>query len=443
MSARAGIVVTGTEVLSGRVRDRNGPWLSERLRELGIDHAETVVVGDRPDDMLEALRFLAGQGMDVIVTSGGLGPTADDLTAEVVGGFCGREMVLDRPLEERIAEILKPLLARWPQLDEEAVRASNRKQAVIPEGATVIDPVGTAPGLVVPPESGEGPTVVVLPGPPRELQPMWRTAIETKAFRAATVGAVTYRQEMLRLFGIPESEIAATLRAAEDERGIPLSELEITTCLRRGEIEVVTRYEPAAEEAYRELEALIRERHGETLFSDDGSSIDDQVAALLTGPPLRTIAVAESCTGGLVTARLTDRAGSSAYVLGGVTAYSNSAKADLVGVDPELIETHGAVSSEVAGALADGAITRFGADVGVGVTGVAGPDGGTDDKPVGYVCFCVVERGAGRLALDLQLPGARVDVRDRSTTVSFHLIRRLLLGEHDGTLSGEVEPARA
>jgi nicotinamide-nucleotide amidase len=443
VSARAGIVVTGTEVLSGRVSDRNGPWLSERLREIGVDHAETVVVGDRPGDMLEALRFLAGQGMAVIVTSGGLGPTADDLTAEVVGEFCGREMVLDEPLEERIAEILKPLLARWPQLDEEAVRASNRKQAVIPKGATVIDPVGTAPGLVVPPASGDGPTVVVLPGPPRELQPMWRTATGTEAFRAATGGAVTYRQEMLRLFGIPESEIAATLRAAEEERGIPLSELEITTCLRRGEIEVVTRYEPPAEDTYRALEALIRERHGDTLFSDDGSSVDGQVAALLAGPPLRTIAVAESCTGGLVTARLTERPGSSAYVLGGVTAYSNSAKADLVGVDPELIETHGAVSPEVAGALADGAITRFGADVGVGLTGVAGPDGGTEDKPVGYVCFCVVERGGGRLARDLQLPGARVDVRDRSTTVCLHLIRRLLLGEHDGTLSGEAEPARA
>jgi nicotinamide-nucleotide amidase len=443
VSARAGIVVTGTEVLSGRVRDRNGPWLSERLREIGVDHAETVIVGDRPGDMLEALRFLASQGMDVIVTSGGLGPTADDLTAEVVGGFSGREMVLDEPLEARIAEILKPLLARWPQLDEEAVRASNRKQAVIPDGATVIEPVGTAPGLVVPPASGDGPTVVVLPGPPRELQPMWHTATETEAFRAATGGAVTYRQEMLRLFGIPESEIAATLRAAEDERGIALSELEVTTCLRRGEIEIVTRYEPAAEDAYRELEELIRERHGHTLFSDDGSSIDDQVAALLSGPPLRTIAVAESCTGGLVTARLTERPGSSAYVLGGVTAYSNSAKTDLVGVDPGLIEAHGAVSPEVAGALADGAIARFGADVGVGLTGVAGPDGGTEDKPVGYVCFCVVERGVGRLSRDVQLPGARVDVRDRSTTVCFHLIRRLLLGEHDGTLSGEAEPARA
>jgi len=443
VSARAGIVVTGTEVLSGRVSDRNGPWLSERLREVGVDHAETVVVGDRREDMLEALRFLAAQGMDVIVTSGGLGPTADDLTAEVVGGFSGREMVLDEALEERIAEILKPLLTRWPQLDEEAIRASNRKQAVIPRGATVIEPVGTAPGLVVPPASGDGPTVVVLPGPPRELKPMWHTATETDAFRAATRGAVTYRQKMLRLFGIPESEIAATLRAAEDEQGIPLSELEITTCLRRGEIEMVTRYEPPAEDVYRALEDLIRERHGDTLFSDDGSSIDEQVAALLLGPPLRTIAVAESCTGGLVSARLTERPGSSAYMLGGVTAYSNAAKTDVVGVDPELIEIHGAVSPEVAGALADGAITRFGADVGVGLTGIAGPDGGTEDKPVGYVCFCVVERGAGRLARNLQLPGARVDVRDRSTTVCFHLIRRLLLGEHDGTLSGEAEPARA
>src|SRR5947207_8188379 len=275
---RAGIVVTGTEVLTGRISDRNGPWLAERLGELGVEVSHIVCVGDRAPDLRAALGFLADVGVELIVTSGGLGPTADDLTAEVVGEFCGREMVLDEALEARIAEILRPLLARWPQLDEEAVRASNRKQAVIPEGATAIDPVGTAPGLVVPPAAGDGPTVVVLPGPPRELQPMWHTATETAAFRAATAGAVAYRQEMLRLFGIPESEIAATLRAAEVEQGIPLSELEITTCLRRGEIEVVTRYEPPVEPAYRALEALIRERHGETLFSDDGSSIDDQVA---------------------------------------------------------------------------------------------------------------------------------------------------------------------
>src|SRR5205814_7892248 len=162
---------------------------SERLRDLGIELAHISIVGDRPEDMEAALRFLAAEGVDLIVTSGGLGPTADDLTAEVVGRFQGREMVLDEPLEERIREILRPLLARWPQLDEEAVRQSNRKQAVVPEGATVLEPVGTAPGLVVPPGDGAGPTVVVLPGPPRELQPIWKAAVRTDACRDAVAGA--------------------------------------------------------------------------------------------------------------------------------------------------------------------------------------------------------------------------------------------------------------
>ena len=157
VSVRAGIVVTGTEVLSGRVSDRNGPWLAERLRELGVDLGYTAIVGDRPEDMEAALRFMAEQGMELIVTSGGLGPTADDLTAEVVGGFQGREMVLDEALSERIAEIVRPLMKRWPNIDREAIRAANRKQATIPAGATVLEPVGTAPGLVVPPGDREGP----------------------------------------------------------------------------------------------------------------------------------------------------------------------------------------------------------------------------------------------------------------------------------------------
>src|SRR3982751_5716759 len=185
MSARAGILVTGTEVLTGRVLDRNGGWISERLRELGVEHEHTLVVGDRPQDMRDALEFLAGRGVDLIVTSGGLGPTADDLTAEVVGACQGREMVLDEPTEQRIAEILAPMKERWPQLDMDAIRDANRKQAVVPRGSAILPPVGTAPGLVVPPADGTGPTVVVLPGPPRELQPMWRDAITTAAFRAA------------------------------------------------------------------------------------------------------------------------------------------------------------------------------------------------------------------------------------------------------------------
>jgi nicotinamide-nucleotide amidase len=431
---RAGILVTGTEVLTGIISDRNGPWLSERLREVGVDAAMIQIVGDRTEDLRAALEYMRRQGMAVVITSGGLGPTADDLTAEIVGEFCGREMVLDDELEAKIAEILRPLMRRWPGLDAEAIRESNRKQAVIPKGATILDPIGTAPGLVVPPaQAGGGPTVVVLPGPPRELQPMWRTAVATDAFREAIAGATTYRVGVVRLFGIPESEIANTLRAAE-ENGLELEPLEITTCLRRGEIEVSTRYEPPAEGAYEELVRFIGERHRDTLFSEDGSTVDDQVIALLSG---RTIAVAESCTGGLMSARLTDRGGSSAYFLGGVVAYSNEAKIEHVGVDAELIARHGAVSTEVAEALADGAAERFGADIGIGITGIAGPDGGTKEKPVGTVCFSVGSREERRITRSTRLPGDRADVRDRSTTVAMHLLRRLLRGE--GEVSGDAE----
>jgi nicotinamide-nucleotide amidase len=430
VTARAGIVVTGTEVLTGRVADRNGPWLADRLHELGIDLAMVTIVGDRPADISAALRFLADAGVDLIVTSGGLGPTADDLTAEVVGAFQRREMVLDEELEERIAAILRPLLQRWPDLDPEAVRASNRKQAVVPRGATILDPVGTAPGLVVPPAEGERPTVVVLPGPPRELQPLWHAAVQTNAFRSAVREAVQRVQATLRLFGIPESEIAETLRRAE-QAGVPLDQLEITTCLRRGEVEVVTRYDPAVASTYSAFADLVRERHTDTLFSDDGTTVDEQVAALLTGPPARTVATAESCTGCLVSARLTDVPGSSAYVLGGAVVYSDAAKVDQLGVDPDLIARHGAVSTEVAEAMAEGARARFGADVGVGVTGIAGPGGATATKPVGYVCFSVAGPDGARLTRSATLPGGRADVRDRSTTVALHLLRRLLRGEAD------------
>jgi nicotinamide-nucleotide amidase len=435
---RAGILITGTEVLTGIISDRNGPWLSERLNDLGVDAATIQIVGDRPSDLLAALRFMDSEGMALIVTSGGLGPTADDLTAEVVAEFSGREMVLDPVLERRIEAILSGLMRRWPNLDREAIRVSNRKQAMIPDGATVIDPVGTAPGLVVPPREGTRPTVVVLPGPPRELQPMWATATRTDAFAAAIADATVYRRGILRLFGIPESEIANTLRAAETD-GLDLEPLEITTCLRRGEIEIATRYEPAREQAYEALVEFIRIRHRDTLFSDDGSTVDEQVARLLNG---RKVAVAESETGGLMSARLTERPGSSGYFAGGVVAYSNEAKVALVGVDEALIERTGAVSGEVAEALAEGAAERFGAEFGVGITGIAGPDGGTEEKPVGSVCFSVLERGGERITRSTRLPGGRADVRDRSTTVAMQLLRRLLVGEGVGELPG-AEPASA
>jgi nicotinamide-nucleotide amidase len=434
-AVRAGVLVTGTEVLTGIITDRNGPWLSEQLRDLGVDVAMIEIVGDRPEDLLGALRHMAQEGVALIVTSGGLGPTADDLTAEIVAEFSGREMVLDKALEERILEILKPLMARWRGADPEAVRVANRKQAVIPVGATVLAPKGTAPGLVVPPlEGSSGPTVVVLPGPPSELIPMWDDAVATETFQRAIVGATVFERKIVRIFGVPESEISSTLRAA-DGAGLALADLEITTCLRRGELEISTRFQPQATADYEALIEFIETRHGEHLFSRDGATIDEQVAELLLAG--ESIALAESCTGGLLAARLTERAGSSAYVLGGAVVYSNAAKSGLVGVDPELISSHGAVSVEVARALADGARERFGASLGVGITGVAGPGGGTEQKPVGFVCFSVVYGQAGALnssralTRSVQLPGDRAAVRERATTVAMHLISRVLHGESD------------
>jgi competence/damage-inducible protein CinA-like protein len=421
MPARAGIVVTGTEVLTGRVRDRNGPWLSDRLLELGVELAHITICGDRPEDMTAQLQFMADQGADLVITSGGLGPTADDLTIEIVARFTGRKLNLDDDLEERIAEILRPLMKRFRHLDFDAVRAANRKQALVPEGAHVIYPAGTAPGLVVPGK----PTVVVLPGPPRELHAMWPEAVETEAFQQAIGGRTQYETQTLRLFGIPESEIAETLRMAEASvEGFDA--LEITTCLRRAEVEVVTRWEPPAQAAWDAVRDLIAERHSYTLFSTDGSTVDEQVAGLLAG---RWAAVAESCTGGLMGARLTERPGSSEYFAGGVVSYSNEAKRDLLGVDASLIERHGAVSLEVAEAMADGALARFEADTAVAITGVAGPGGGTEAKPVGYVCWAVKAAHGGSLIRDARLPGDRAEIRDRSTTVGMHLLRRVLRGE--------------
>jgi nicotinamide-nucleotide amidase len=425
VTPRAGIVVTGTEVLSGIIADRNGPWLSERLRERGVELAHVMIVGDRRDDLLAALGFLAREGMDLILTSGGLGPTADDLTAEVVAEFTSREMVLDEALEGRIGAILERLRARWRRsVDEDAMRAGNRKQAMVPAGAAVLEPVGTAPGLVVP---GDGLVVVVLPGPPGELQPMWEAAVATPAVAAVLDGAPVLEQRIMRLFGPPESEIARTLRDAAAE-GIALDRLEITTCLRRGEIEIATVFEPDAAEDYEAFEAAVAARHGDALFARRGETIDELVAAALLGPPVRTVATGESCTGGLMAARLTERAGASAYALGGVTAYSNAAKVELAGVPEELITRFGAVSPEVARALADGAVEAFAADVGIGITGIAGPGGGTPAKPVGTVCLCLSKRAGERIERTLQLPGGRAMVRERTTTVAMHLLLRLLDG---------------
>lgn len=420
---RAGIVVTGTEVLTGRIADKNGPWISEQLAARGVEVAHILIVGDRPEDLEAALRFMAAEGMDLIVTSGGLGPTADDLTAEIVARFAGRELVLDEEMLAKIAEILRGFAKRF-RLDEAAVLAANRKQAMVPEGSIALDPEGTAPGLVV--NAGEQ-VIVVLPGPPRELRPMWSAAIAAAPVREVLGRSTPLRAYTMRLFGVPESEIAKSLREIEAE-GTDLAAVEITTCLRKGEIEIDVRYRDEAEAVAGRVREGLVERHRRETFSLDGSTVDSQVAALLKG---HRLGLAESCSGGLMAARITDLPGASAYMAGSVVAYANEAKAELLGVDPELIAAKGAVSPEVAEAMAMGALRRFGADVAVSITGVAGPDGGSEEKPVGYVCFDARLADGTAIARQPVIPGKRADIRERSALIGMHLLRNLL---------GESEP---
>ncbi|MGZ5335133.1 MAG: competence/damage-inducible protein A [Solirubrobacterales bacterium] len=419
MSVRAATIITGTEVLGGFITDRNGPWISERLAGLGLELVHSVVVGDRPADMEAALGFAREQGIDLVITSGGLGPTADDLTAEVVARFAGRELKLDPVMERKIEAILEGFAKRM-RFDMDALRDANRKQAMVPEGAIAIDPAGTAPGLVVP--AGDQ-VVVVLPGPPRELRQMWPRALDSAPVRALLERADPYTELQVRMFGLPESELAQSLR--EIERETDLGDLEITTCLRGGELVIDVRHREGAETA---AEALVRgldDRLGRFAYSYNGESVEDVVARLLGGGML---AAAESCTGGLVAARCTEGAGASTWFAGGIVAYTNEAKSELLGVDGGLIKARGAVSPEVAEAMADGALERFGADAAVAVTGIAGPSGGTESKPVGYVCFCAKLRSGEKLTRDPVLPGDRGDIRQRSTVVALHLVRYLLEG---------------
>lgn len=432
MSSRAGIVVTGTEVLTGRVADRNGPWLAEALRQIGVDIGQIMVVGDRPEDMRSSLRFFIDAGVDLIITSGGLGPTADDLTAQIVGEVQGRPLLHDAALDARIAEVVARLSAgRGWRLEPEATAAATAKQAMVPEGAQVLAPVGTAPGLVVAPADGrDGPPVLVLPGPPRELQGMWAEALASPVVQKALAGAHELRQSTMRIWNTPESELAATMRAHD----ATLAGLEITTCLRDAELEVVTRYSPSQQGAYDEFVSVVGAEYGDRAFSLDGRTVDDIVADALIARGA-TIGAAEALAGATVIGRMLDRPGASAYLRGGVVPYANYPKRELLDVPADLLGEFGAVSPEAAMALADGARARLHVDVGVGITGMAGPGGGSATKPVGLVYICVVGEGAGgeagaggRQVIErtLNLGGTRVDIGARSVAIAMHMLRELL-----------------
>ncbi|MCZ4521522.1 competence/damage-inducible protein A [Rhodococcus ruber] len=420
MTVRAGVVVTGTEVLAGRVADRNGPWVAQQLLELGVDVAHITICGDRPDDLTAQVQFLADQRVDLIITTGGLGPTADDLTVATVAALYGREMHLDVRLEKRISEIVERWRSRLSSaVDSEPLKAGIRKQAMVPEGAQSISPTGTAPGVAISAnESGTLPAVLILPGPPRELQAMWSEALACAPIAQVLTRRAQIRQDTIRAYKLSEADLAATLRTAE--RAIEgFDALEITTCLSLGELEMVTRYAEPAAPAYSDLVGLIGKHHGAQVFSTDGSTIDDIVADRLTG---RRIATAESCTGGMIAARLTDRAGSSAYVIGAVVSYANETKTGLLDVPTESIEQHGAVSEPVAASMAEGARHRLGVDIAVSTSGIAGPGGGTELKPVGTVCFAIAAADRPTVTRTLLLPGDRASVRALSTTAAMHML---------------------
>lgn len=427
MTVRAGVVVTGTEVLAGRVTDRNGPWVAQRLLEMGVDVAHITICGDRPDDLTAQLQFLADQRVDLIVTTGGLGPTADDLTVATVAALYGRELYLDDELEQRIHAIVQRWRSRLSSAtDSEPLQAGIRKQAMVPHGAHSIAPTGTAPGVAIPASSGSLPVVLILPGPPRELQAMWPDALDSAPVAEVLARRAQIRQSTIRAYGLSEADLAATLRTAEHQI-TGFGDLEITTCLRLGELEMVTRYAESAATPYKELAGLIDKHHGAQVFSTDGSTIDDIVAARLAG---HRIATAESCTGGMIAARLTDRAGSSAYVIGAVVSYANEAKTGLLDVPAEIIDEHGAVSEPVAALMAEGAMGRLGVDIAVSTSGIAGPGGGTELKPVGTVCFGIASKDRPTITRTLRLPGDRASVRALSTTAAMHMLADALGPAH-------------
>jgi nicotinamide-nucleotide amidase len=418
---RAAIVVTGSELVRGERADRNGPFFASEALRLGLEPGRITIVGDRPDELLAALE--EGLAADVLLVSGGLGPTHDDRTVELVARAAGRGLVVDAELEGQIEAFSRTIAERLrrPYAD---FADGVAKQATLPDGALVLGLAGTAPGLLL--EVSEC-VVVIMPGPPGELRRLWPRALETEPFRRVLGRTTSPGRRVLRFYGASESAVAKALAdAGGDGDGV-----EVTICARDFEIHVDLVVDPGAEGRAEELAGRLRQPLERYLFTEDERRIEELVLELCRERGL-TIGTAESCTGGLVAARLTSVPGSSAAFRGGVVAYSNDVKERELGVPADVLQAHGAVSAETAAAMTAGARERLGVDVAVSVTGVAGPDGGTAEKPVGLV-FLHAGGPGGEQALRFELPGERELIRSRSTVAALHLVRRLLTrSRHEG-----------
>ena len=416
---RAVVVVTGSELVRGERTDLNGPFLATQLLTYGFEPARIVIVGDGEEELAAALR--EGLDADVCVVSGGLGPTHDDRTIELLAGAAGRALRVDPELEEEIGGVSRRFAERMgrPYADFEP---GVRKQARLPEGALSLGLAGTAPGVVL--DLGDR-IAIALPGPPGELQRLWPRALETEPFRRMLQRARPPRRRALRFYGASESAIAKALADAGGET----PGVEATICARDFEIHVDLVVEPGAEAGADELERAFLPPIEHYLFSRDERPVEEVVLALCRERGL-TLATAESCTGGLVSARLTSVPGSSDVFVGGVVAYSNDVKLRELGVPAETLEAYGAVSEETAAAMAEGARERLDADIAVSVTGVAGPGGGTEEKPVGLVHLHAVTTD-GAHSVSFSVPGDRESIRRRAAVAALHLVRRLLTQSRD------------
>ncbi|HXF97128.1 MAG TPA: CinA family nicotinamide mononucleotide deamidase-related protein [Gaiellaceae bacterium] len=415
---RATVVVTGSELVRGEREDRNGPFLAAEATRLGLEPARVTIVGDRLEELEQALADALTA--DLCLVSGGLGPTHDDRTVEAVARVADRRLVVDPELERRIEEVSRTIAARLGRPYAEFAPGV-RKQATLPEGALTLGLAGTAPALAL--EVG-GCVLVVLPGPPRELRRLWPRALESEPVRRVLARAPVRERLTLRFFGAPESTVAQALaRAGGEGEGV-----QATICAREFEIHVDLLAEPGAAPRAAALAASLRRDLGHYLFSEDERSVAEIVLDLCRARGV-TLAAAESCTGGLVAARLTAVPGASDVFRGGVVAYANTVKVRALGVPEEVLARQGAVSAEAAAAMAAGARERLGADVAVAVTGIAGPGGGTPEKPVGLV-FVHAVGPDGQEARRLHLPGDREMVRGRAAAAALHLVRGLLENRH-------------
>jgi nicotinamide-nucleotide amidase len=417
---RAVVVATGSELVRGERTDRNGPFLAAEALRHGLEPAHITIVGDSPAELEAAFRD--GLEADACLVSGGLGPTHDDRTVETIARVAGLELVVDEALQREIEAVSRAVAERLrrPYAD---FAPGVTKQATRPASAVSIGLAGTAPGLVL--RAPNSCVVVILPGPPAELRRLWPNALASEPMRELLSRTQPPGRRVLRLFGLSESAVARAL----GESGGDGDGVEATICARDFEIHVDLLVEPGADERADELEAALVGRLEKWLFARDERGVEELVLSLAGARGLR-LATAESCTGGMVAVRLTDVPGSSESFVGGIVAYGDEVKQIELGVPEELLVEHGAVSAEVAAAMAEGARERLRADVAVSVTGVAGPGGGTPEKPVGLV-YVHAAGPDGSLSRVLDLPGERGQIRLRATVTALHLLRALLMGSRD------------